>query len=264
MAYAPVKMKEARNSTAPFFVELYVLELRTGVTYIAACDEDIEYDGDIYIAVPFSRDDIVRSADNLFDETSIRLGDVDDTKLAYILSGFDFRGCRVGIMRIQYPDSLKDPRIVLPVFVGYLDSPSYGDNVFSCRLKSMFPMIKAPRRAYQIQCNSNFGDVNCGLNLSQKESVVKAVSGNKIYLQDSYAADFFRYGIAAIKGETRNVLASGGNCITVGMNFMQDNIVGKKIRLERGCDKTKECCRAMGNLKHFSGFPAIPFESVYR
>ncbi len=32
MAYAPVKMKEARNSTAPFFVELYVLELRMGVT----------------------------------------------------------------------------------------------------------------------------------------------------------------------------------------------------------------------------------------
>ena len=262
--YAPVEMQKAKETQAPFFVELYVLELRTGVSYIAACDEDIEFNGNTYIAIPFTRDDITRSADNLFDETTVSLGDVDDTKLAYVLSGFDFRGSKIGIFKIQYPDSLKNPSIVLPVFIGYIDSPSYSNGVFSCSMKSIFPTVQVPRREYQIQCNSDYGDENCGLSLSQVETKVTAVSGNTLTLANSYSNNQFVNGIATITGESRNIISSSGNKIKVGINFLQDRIVGKTIRLERGCDKTKECCKRLGNLRHFSGFPAIPFESVYR
>ena len=42
----PVQMSVAKESGNPFFVELYVLELRNGITRIAACDEDIIYNGE--------------------------------------------------------------------------------------------------------------------------------------------------------------------------------------------------------------------------
>lgn len=262
--YAPVEMQKAKESQSPFFIELYILELRTGISYIAACDEDVEFNGNTFVAVPFSRDDITRSADNLFDETSVTLGDVDDSKLAYVLSGFDFRGCKVAIFKIQYPDSLKNPKLVLPMFIGYLDSPSYSNGVFSCALRSMFPTSQVPRREFQLQCNSDYGDDNCRMGFATTEATVTAVSGNWLTLNKSFSNDFYKYGMATVLGESRNILESNGNRVRVGINFLQDRLIGKTIVLQRGCDKTKECCGRMGNLVHFSGFPAVPFESVYR
>lgn len=261
--YAPVEMQKAKESQAPFFVELYVLELRTGISYIAACDEDIEFNGNIFTAIPFSRDDITRSADNLFDETSVTLGDVDDSKLAYVLSGFDFRGAKVAIFKIQYPDSLKNPKLVLPMFIGYLDSPSYSNGVFSCSLRSMFPTAQVPRREFQLQCNSDYGDDNCKMPYSPIEAKITGVSKNTLTLNKNIS-EVYKYGIATVLGESRNILSVSGNKITTGINFLQDGLVGKTINLQRGCDKTKECCGKIGNLIHFCGFPAVPFESVYR
>lgn len=263
MAYIPVKMGEAKEQDAPFFIEMYVLNLKTGTSYIAACDEDITFNGHTYLAVPFSRDDITRSGDNLFDETQVQIGDVDDTKLAYILSGFDFRGCKAMLFKIQYPDSLSDPNLILPVFVGYLDSPSYSSGVFSCKLKSFFPELNTPTRMFQFQCNSNFGDANCGMSLEGTSAHITGVSENKLILDKKFDDEYFQFGTANIRGETRNILDSTGDTITLGINFLQSNLIGKSITLTRGCDKTKECCARYGNRKHFSGFPAVPFEKTY-
>lgn len=262
--YAPVQMQKAKEGQAPFFVELYILELRTGISYIAACDEDIVYNGDTYIAIPFSREEITRSADNLFDQTTVSLGDIDDTKLAYILSGFDFRGCKIAIFKILYPDSLNDPSIVLPVFVGHLDSPSYANGVFSCVLKSLFPTVNVPRREYQLQCNSDYGDENCGKPHEQWEATITGVNGNVITIDRDFGGIGEIIATASVLGETRNITRVDGNRVTLGINFLQDDLIGKKVVMMLSCDKTKECCARLGNLEHFSGFPAVPFESVYR
>lgn len=262
--YAPVEMQKAKETQAPFFIELYILQLRTGISYIAACDEDIEFDGNTYIAIPFSREEITRSADNLFDETTVSIGDVDDSKLAYLLSGFDFRGCRIAIFKIQYPESLSNPKLMLPMFIGHLDAPSYANGVFSCSLKSMFPMVDVPRREYQLQCNSNFGDSHCGLSDGAIEATIQSAEKNTLKLNKDITGVGYEFGIATVLGESRNIIGVDGNRITVGINFLQDNLVGKSIVIQKGCDKTKECCAKLGNLRHFSGFPAVPFESVYR
>lgn len=264
LSYIPVEMEKAKDSNAPFFIELYVLKLRTGLSYIAACDEDIVFNGQTFVHIPFSREDITRSADNLFDETQVHLGDVDGTKLSYVLNGFDFRGCEVGIWKIQYPDSLKDGSC-LPIFIGYLDSPSYSEGVFSCTLRSIFPTVNTPQRLYQTQCNSNFGDANCTLERKQYNVKITNVSteGNVLTVERSFDKDFFSFGMAIICGESRNIIGNDRNNITLGINFLQSDLVGQYVILERGCDKTKECCKKFNNLKHFSGFPAIPFEANY-
>ena len=54
----PVCMAKAKESNNPFFIELYILNLRTGVTRLAACDENITFAGETYLAVPVQRGDI--------------------------------------------------------------------------------------------------------------------------------------------------------------------------------------------------------------
>ena len=258
----PVKMSEMKEKSETFFIELDSIKLRTGMTYIAACDEDVTYDGQTFIAVPFKRESLVRSMDNITDSCKITLADVDYGLLAYVMNGFDFRGCDCTIFRIQYPDSLKNPKIVQWVFSGFIDEPAFSGGTFSCTVMSRFPQIDTPNRYYQMCCNSEFGDSECGMSLASVTAKVVRASGNTLTLDKNLTTNY-RCGVCSVSGESRIIFSSSGNSIKLNVNFVQP-MEGKKVTLTRGCDKTKEMCKKYGNMKHFSGFPAIPFESVYR
>lgn len=262
----PVNVEEMRNSYSAFYIELYTLYLRTGVSYVAAATEDIFFNGNLYVSAPLARGDIKYALDNVTSEVEVQLGDINDDKLAAILNGFDFRGCQVHIDRIQYPDSLSDGNLSEPMYRGYIDAPSFADGVFSCKVKNIFPNMQAPHRTYTLPCNSWFGDEFCGMDKQRTEVVVTGVdtTGTTVYISGNYEQDKWKHGTAKINGEKRNILSSNANSIAVHINFLQDNIVGQKIILERGCDKTYETCKRYGNLARYTGFPAIPFENVYR
>ncbi len=259
----PVSMQEMKEKNETFFIELYIIKLRTGMTYIAACDEDIVYDGQKFIAIPFKREPVIRSTDNIADSCKVTLGDVDYGLLSYVMHGFDFRGCDCTIIRIQYPDSLENPKIVQWVFSGYIDEPAFSDGTFSCTIMSRFPQIDTPNRYYQLSCNSEFGDSECGMSLAETKAKVVSVSGNKLTLDKSFNKGMYRCGVCSVEGESRIISDSDGKTLKLNVNFIQP-MKGKTVTLYRGCDKTKEMCKKYGNMKHFSGFPAIPFESVYR
>lgn len=259
----PVSMSTMKDSGETFFIELYVLELRTGTSYIAATDENITYNGIEFFAVPFQRQDVVRSMDNISDSCEVSIADSNYKHLAYIMNGFDFRGVSCSIFRIQYPDSLSNPKIVQWMFSGYVDEPSYADGVFTCKIMSRFPEIQCPNRSFQLACNSEFGDEACGMSLSTEDVSITSVSGNVIALSRSYTDNYWKDGVAKVTGEARNIEKSSGNTITVNVNFLQE-INGKTIELNRGCNKTREVCRKYNNMTHYGGFPAIPFESEYR
>ena len=261
----PVSLQQMKDSEETFFIELYEVALRTGTIYLAACDEDIEFNGHTYMAIPFERGEISKSIDQVTDQCTVSVGDVDDERLAYIMNGFDFRGCTAAIMRIAYPDSLETNQAFY-VFYGYLDNPAYEDGVFSCTIKSYFPSIQAPSRTYQITCNSAFGDCICCMDRHKTTLKVVSISDDGfLTINKNYDEDYWKDGTASISGETRLITMSNGQRIQVNYGFMQNNIIGKSIILERGCDKTYETCKTRyKNLKRFSGFPAIPFESQYR
>lgn len=264
----PVSLQQMKDKGETFFIELYEVALRTGTIYLAACDEDIEFNGHTYIAVPFERGDIAKSIDQVTDQCTVSVGDVDDDRLAYIMNGFDFRGCSAMISRIAYPESLENNQAFF-VFCGYLDNPAYEDGIFSCTIKSYFPNIEAPSRTFQLSCNSAFGDEVCCMNKDRTVLTVIDVSEKSndgiLVVNSSYPDDYWKDGLASISGESRLIVASSGQQIQVNYGFMQHDIVGKVVILERGCDKTFETCKTRyNNLKRFSGFPAIPFESQYR
>lgn len=261
----PVSLQQMKDKGETFFIELYEIALRTGTIYLAACDEDIEFNGQTYTAIPFERGEISKSIDQVTDQCTVSVGDVDDERLAYIMNGFDFRGCAAAISRIAYPESLETNQCFY-VFFGYLDNPAYEDGVFSCTIKSYFPSIQAPSRSFQLSCNSAFGDCVCGIDKDRTTlQVVSVNSDGSFQVNQSYPSNYWKDGLVSILGESRLITGSGENTIRVNYGFIQENLVGKTAVLERGCDKTRETCKnRFDNLKRFSGFPAIPFESQYR
>ena len=259
-------MSEMKDSDATFFIELYIVKLKTGTIYLAATDTDITFAGQTYMAIPFQRETIDRSMDNVIDTCEISLGDGDYDKLAYLSQGFDFRGADVTIFKISYPDSLEDDTIKSISFMGYINSCSYSDGVFSFSLNTRLPNIEVPNRTCQLCCNSEFGDSECGISL--EETNVELATGStssNILLPSTYETNYWKDGVIFIKGESRLILSNEGNKIVVNYSFLQSDIKGgMEATLIRGCDKTKETCQnRFNNMKNFSGFPAIPFENVY-
>lgn len=267
MIILPQKMSEMKDSDATFFIELYIIELKTGNLYLAATDTDITFAGQTYMAIPFQRETIDRSMDNVIDSCEISLGDGDYDKLAYLCNGFDFRGADVTIFKIMYPDSLEDNTVRSISFVGYVNGCSYSQGVFTCSLNTRLPNIEVPNRSCQLCCNSEFGDAECGMSLDKIETnLANGSTNSKILLPTTFSKDYWKDGVITIRGESRLILGNEGNQITINYSFFQKDITTRTpATLIRGCDKTKETCKnRFNNMKNFSGFPSIPFETVYR
>ena len=260
----PVRMKEAKESDNPFFIELYTIYLRTETLYIAAADEPVRFGGQEFVANPVKRGEITKSMDTIVNEVELEVSDVTDDMLTYLMNGFDFRGCRVDIIRILYPDSINDESIFSWVFSGEIDKPSFSDGTFSCVVEAKLPNIEAPVRDFQVACNSEFGDAECCADKGTITTTVRKGSGNEIIISDMHEADYWKYGTIKIKGESRNIISSEGGVLIVNVNFLQD-INGEQAEISRGCNMTFDWCKEhFNNQIHYSGFPAVPWEAEYR
>lgn len=264
MVQLPVCMEEAKESGKTFFIELYAIKLRTTTLYLAACDEDIIYDGTRFIAVPIQRESVTRSMDNITDSCQLTISDVNYQLLAYVVNGFDFRGSLATVIRIQYPDSLDDPKVFEWVYTGTVDEPSFAEGTFSCKLQTVFPQVQCPNRCYQLACNSEFGDAECCYVPNTAAVKVVAASGNYLAFDTWFDENYWKNGVVSIAGESRVIEASAANVVMLNVNFLQENILGKDATLKQGCDKSRERCAYYRNTIHYGGFPAIPFESVWR
>ena len=263
MLILPVQMKEAVASGNPFFIELYVITLRTTTLFLAASDEDVTFAGQKYLAVPVKREELNKSLDSITNDCSLEVSDCSDDLLRYLLSGYDFRSCRCNIIRIQYPDSLEDETNFSWVFSGEIDEPSFSDGVFTCKVVREFPQIQVPSRDFRLACNSEFGDAECRMNIGKETLTVTKQSPNVLVLPKSYEKNYWKHGTITMEGESRTIISSENNTVTLNINFLQE-FESRSAELVRGCDKTKTMCQKYKNMKHFSGFPAIPFENVYR
>ena len=137
MKILPVSIEKAKEQASSFFVELYNVYLKTGTIRICNCDTVINFNGYNYYPVPIERGNIKSTVDAKIDNMDLNISDADNEKVSALLEGFDFRGRRVEIFRIQYPESLTDNNIVIPVFWGYLDAPA-SNGEFTCTVKANF------------------------------------------------------------------------------------------------------------------------------
>lgn len=258
-------LQAAKEQSHISVVEIYDISLRTGMMYICNTDRDIEFDGHKYVSIPIEREEISQSTDNIDDSMKITMADATTEQLQFIIAGFDFRGCGVRVRQILYPDSINDNTIYREVFCGYIDNPAYENGEFSCTLRSRLHKVTVPRRTYQSMCNCRFGDAICQMDISRElGKVTDVLDDNKIVLDNAKENGYWNNGIITIEGESRMIGTSVGATITTFYPFFATLTKGMNYSVQRGCDKTMTNCTKYGNEKHFTGFPSIPFEEIYR
>lgn len=261
MRILPVSMELAKEQSDSFFIELYNIYLKTGIIRICNCDVVINFGGYDYHPVPIERGSIKSTVDAKIDNMDLKISDADNAKVSTLMQGFDFRGRNVEVLRIQYPESLEDNSIVLPVFFGYLDAPSYSNGEFTCSIINSFPKSNLPYRTTQYFCNNTFGDELCGMSKATKEVSIDIGNSNTNTIRITGAtltADYYKNGLITMGYETKLIKSNTSNEITVQYPFLAD--ITDKAVLTRNCDKTPEMCAKFGNRKNYGGFLAIPKE----
>ena len=258
-------MAQAKEQSNISIVELYDIALRTGMLYICNTDKDIMFEGHKYVSIPIEREEISQTTDNIDDSMKITMSDANTDQLQFIIAGFDFRGCQVRVRQILYPDSISDNSICRDSFYGYVDNPAYEKGEFSCTLRSRIHKITVPRRTYQSMCNCKFGDRICQMDTAlQNGKIMKVLQDNTVVIETDKEDDFWNNGVITIEGESRMIQKSKGNVITTYYPFFASIVEGQYYAIQRGCDKTLSTCTKYNNADHFTGFPSVPFEDIYR
>lgn len=261
MKILPISFQEAKEKFSSFFIELYIIHLKTGDIRICNCDILINFEGYNYYPVPIERGSIKTSVDAKINNMDLKISDADNSKISALMQGFDFRGRIVEIWKIQYPDSLDNNDLKMPVFWGYIDAPAYNNGEFSCTLTASFPNSEVPNRTTQYFCNNQFADELCKMSKEKRTVTVNlsASTPNKIKINESIDEDFYKNGLITIGYETKLIKSntSDGFIITQ-YPFLVD--LQEQAVLERNCDKTPEMCRSYNNMQNYGGFLAIPKE----
>lgn len=262
MRILPVSMELAKEQDSSFFIELYNIYLKTGTIRICNCDTSIIFNGLNYYPVPIERGNIKNSVDAKINNVDLKISDADNSKVAALMQGFDFRGRNVEILRIQYPDSIADNSIVFPVFYGYLDAPTYSNGEFTCSVISSFPKSNVPYRQTQYFCNNTFGDELCKLDKAVRTIDIDIANSTPTVIKivgTTLQADYYKNGLLTIGYETKLIKSNSSNTITVIYPFQADDLANTAT-ISRNCDKTPETCSKYNNRQNYGGFLAIPKE----
>lgn len=262
MKILPVSMELAKEQNSSFFIELYNIHLKTGIIRICNCDTTIYFAGYDYYPVPIERGNIKSSVDAKIDNVDLKIADADNSKVAALMQGFDFRGRNIEIFRIQYPESLVDNNIVMPVFYGYLDAPSYSNGEFTCSVISAFPKSNVPFRQTQYFCNNTFGDELCTLSKDIRTlniDIAKSTPSEIVITGTTLTENYYQNGLLTIGYETKLIKSNTTNKIILIYPFQADDLASTGT-ISRNCDKTPEMCAKFGNRKNYGGFLTVPKE----
>lgn len=131
---------------------------------------------------------------------------------------------------------------------------------------------KKKGRVYSRDCDADFGDARCGLDLAPYtftgKSVTAIVTQRLAFESDCVnPRGFFNLGLVTwttgantgLKSEIKNFLAANGR-VKFTLRTPFDIQVGDTFTIRKGCAKTLAACKAYGNVVNHRGFPTIPGE----
>lgn len=257
----PVKLQDIKEQSSVFMIELYDIYLPNGNLHLAACDIDIVFNGITYIGVPVQRDAVKSTTDTKVDNTKLTVSNFDNAFTVALFQGYNFLGCKCVIYQVPYPDALTDNTLIFPVFWGTLDAPVLNTKEATFQVDVVAPTTNLENaRTMQLPCNNDFADGDaCTASLSQVTGTVQGGSTvYDVYVQQYEATNFRQFGLVTVGYETRAIIASSGNKITVEFPFY--NVPTGSYVLQCGCDKTTDSCDKFGQRGNYSGMLGVPFE----
>lgn len=265
-------------------VELLLISTKDQSFFYTNSDSEYEYNGDLYLPVPFSSPEITVT------------GDVSKATLTFKMSLFDQDGLRLPIPRLNiphpYPSRVgvavyrthrSDPdQEVRPIWNGLLKGATIANNEAEIACETLLSLMS--RRGlsdkWQLPCNfflykQNGGRCPVDKEAHRRPATVTTISKNLITVTGlgAFADDWFKAGMAeASDGDVRDVLASdqSSGVITLTAAFPSTTIqVGSSIDIFDGCQHryNEDCVVKFGsetnNGEAFGGFPFTPKDNAF-
>ncbi len=236
-------------------------------------DRDLEFDGLTFKADSGLTAGALQQSTGLSVDNTEVVGSLSDAAISEtdLLAG-RFDGAEVVTWLVNWTDV--EQRIMR--FRGRFGELRLSGGAFSVELRGLTETLNQPRgRVYQPGCSAVLGDGACRFNLDQAtytiETVIKRVAASGSFLipsQPGISDRWFEMGrIEITSGPAAGLHAvikldqevEGFRQIDVLGEFDLAPGVGDTVRMQAGCNKLAETCRAkFGNFLNFRGFPHIP------
>jgi len=256
---------------------LVKIERTDGVSlFFTAWDEEIIYDGDIYIPAISMDPSAIKTNSDLTTDQMDFLGAIDE----YYIKKEDIRGGRydyavVTILRVNPFDlSLGE----IKEMVGTIGDIEYGEKAFTVPINSIGQKCSQQfGRVVAGSCSVNqLGDYECKVNLLDYQfsrTIASITNQRTLVFNDTHDTGYYEYGLVRFK----SIADGGGKNYNINMEvkihtkvgstaviILQEAMpfpltVGDAVILEAGCDRRGVTCRTkFNNLPNFHGFLYVP------
>ena len=237
-------------------------------------DGALEFDGTEFRADSGFTAKMLQQNSGLSVDNTEAMGVLSDDRLskADILAG-RFDGADVEAWRVNW----QAPEQRIMVFRGAIGEITQSGGQFTAELRGLTDLLNQPQgRFYQEHCSAVLGDSQCRF-VKESEGYsalvpVSDVDENGVLMfsgLSGYADGWFEHGLltvqtgaaAGLTGYIKSDKTGEMRTITLWQSLHAPVADGDMIRLDAGCDKRAETCRAkFGNFLNFGGFPHIPGE----
>lgn len=253
-----IKTKDAMQQMGDS-AELYTFVNTTAMYFFTSYNENINYGGNLYLAVPIKRSgfttDVVEGTVRCMVQAPVSV------LFSQYIAQTPFIPIQVEIRRLYLDDlTASDLR-----FKGTVNSISFERQVATVECLSSMDELKrtVPRLTIKSTCNHPLYSTGCGIiknNYAINVTVVPDVSGTRLYVIGGFNPiqyGYFINGIAEYKQDTRFISDQGNDWIDVYYPF--ENIpANSSMRLYAGCDKTIATCKnKFNNEPNFLGMPFV-------
>ena len=264
-----------------------VEHLAAGVTTVCRCwdvargdgavlgftdhDRDLSFDGVVYRAGTGLTARAFAQGTGLAVDNSEAMGALSDAAVSEAdIEAGRFDGARLHAWVVNWADvSQRALR-----FRGSFGEITRRGGAFEVELRGLTEALNQPQgRVFQAGCEAVLGDARCGLDLDAPgfsiEAEVESVEGGRTFAFASLPRPdgwhergrlrVLRGAAEGLTGMIRTDRADARRRIELWQALGAPVVPGDRVRLEAGCDKRAETCRAkFGNLLNFRGFPHIP------
>lgn len=251
----------------------WMVRRRDGVVYgFTDHDQDLSFDGVVFKASSGMTARMLQQTTGLSVDNSEAVGALSDASITEgdLLAGrFDKADVRCWMV------NWTEVAARVELFFGSFGEITRAGGQFRAELRGQTEALNQPQgRVYHKACSAVLGDAACGFDLERPDFVTDAV------VEDSVGAVLRLSGVTGFSAgwfqRGRLVVQSGDGSGLVGTiktdkqdgavrvvelwaGLGVDLSVGDVVRLEAGCDKMGQTCRAkFDNFLNFRGFPHIP------
>lgn len=265
--------------------------LAVGVTSVARCwslkradgqvqgftdhDRDLTFEGVVFRANTGLTAHALEQTTGLAVDNSEALGALSDLSLSEAdIEAGRYDGAEVRAWQVNWAN-VEERQLV---FRGSLGEITRSGGAFRAELRGLAEALNQPQgRVFQKPCTAVLGDGECQFDLSLPGYAVEwdvtgVEEGRRFAFADAggFVERWFERGAfrvltgaaAGLVGVIRSdVTADGKRDIVLWEALRAPIALGDRVRLEPGCDKRAETCRAkFDNFLNYRGFPAIPGE----